>query len=67
MTPAEQRKASITSRSASRAAIVAAGPIANFILAILIFAAIFTFYGRPSTSARIDAIQPEQRPRKPVL
>jgi regulator of sigma E protease len=29
-----------------RAATVAAGPIANFILAILIFAALFTIYGR---------------------
>lgn len=30
-----------------RAAVVAAGPIANFILAILVFAAVFTFLGRP--------------------
>src|SRR5882757_9876667 len=34
-----------------RAAIVAAGPIANFILAIVIFAALFTFFGKPSTTA----------------
>jgi regulator of sigma E protease len=42
-----------------RAAIVAAGPIANFILAILIFAAIFAFYGKPSTSARVDGVRPD--------
>ena len=40
-----------------RAAIVAAGPIANFILAIVIFAGLFTFFGKPSTTARVDGIQ----------
>lgn len=39
-----------------RAAIVAAGPIANFILAIVIFAGLFTFYGRPNASARVDKV-----------
>jgi regulator of sigma E protease len=41
----------------ARAAIVAAGPIANFILAIVIFAGLFTFFGKPSTSARVDTVQ----------
>jgi regulator of sigma E protease len=41
----------------SRAAIVAAGPVANFILAIVIFAALFTFLGKPSTSARVDKVE----------
>jgi len=40
-----------------RAAIVAAGPIANFILAIVIFACLFTFFGKPSTSAQVDKIE----------
>ncbi|WP_029073477.1 RIP metalloprotease RseP [Kaistia adipata] len=39
-----------------RAAIVAAGPIANFILAIAIFAGIFTVYGRETTTARVDQV-----------
>jgi regulator of sigma E protease len=39
-----------------RAAIVAAGPIANFILAILIFAGLFTFFGRPNATARVDKV-----------
>jgi len=39
-----------------RAAIVAAGPFANFLLAILIFAAIFTLYGREVTTARVDQV-----------
>ncbi|HAM48416.1 MAG TPA: RIP metalloprotease RseP, partial [Alphaproteobacteria bacterium] len=41
-----------------RMAIVAAGPVANFLLAILIFAAIFMFFGRVEMSARVDSIQP---------
>src|SRR4051795_3505437 len=40
-----------------RAAIVAAGPIANFILAIVIFTCLFTFFGKPSTTARVDKIE----------
>ncbi|AXK79839.1 RIP metalloprotease RseP [Pseudolabrys taiwanensis] len=42
----------------SRAAVVAAGPIANFILAILIFAGIFMTAGKQITSARVDQVQP---------
>src|ERR1700731_4101772 len=40
-----------------RAAIVAAGPIANFILAIVIFTCLFTFFGKPSTLARVDKVE----------
>jgi regulator of sigma E protease len=36
---------------------VAAGPIANFLLAIVIFTALFTFFGKPSTSARVDKVE----------
>src|ERR1700760_603775 len=41
----------------ARAAIVAAGPIANFILAALIFAGMALYYGKPAQIARVDAIQ----------
>lgn len=41
-----------------RAAVVAAGPIANFVLAVVIFAFIFSVIGRVDTSARVDAISP---------
>jgi regulator of sigma E protease len=44
-------------RVGARAAIVAAGPIANFLLAIVIFTCLFTFFGKPSTSARVDRIE----------
>lgn len=40
-----------------RAAIVAAGPIANFLLAIVIFSVMFMVLGKPSTSARVDSVQ----------
>jgi regulator of sigma E protease len=59
MNAAERRESFHHQPVGRRAAIVAAGPIANFILAILIFAAIFVFYGKPSTSARVDGIQPD--------
>src|SRR5450759_1491528 len=41
-----------------RAAVVAAGPIANFILAIAIFAGVFMTVGKQTTSARVDTVQP---------
>jgi len=40
-----------------RAAVVAAGPIANFILAILIFTCMFTFVGQRQTLPVIDSVQ----------
>jgi regulator of sigma E protease len=42
---------------AKRAAIVAAGPIANFLLAIVIFAGTFYVYGRAVLLPRIDQVQ----------
>jgi regulator of sigma E protease len=41
-----------------RTAIVAAGPVANFILAIVIFAAVFATLGRPVTAPRVDKLMP---------
>ncbi|MTI45966.1 regulator of sigma E protease [Roseibium hamelinense] len=40
-----------------RAAVVAAGPIANFILAVAIFAAIFGFFGRTVIAPVVETIQ----------
>ena len=59
MTEAERRESFFYQPVGRRAAIVAAGPIANFILAIVIFAAIFALYGRQTTAARVDAVQPD--------
>jgi len=59
MTAAEKRQSFFYQPVGRRAAIVAAGPIANFILAIVIFATIFAVYGRMTTSPRIDAVLPD--------
>ena len=49
----EERKHSFQGKSlGARAAIVAAGPIANFLLAIVIFTAIFTFFGERARPPR---------------
>ena len=59
MTPAEREGAFQTKPLASRAAIVAAGPIANFLLAILIFAVTFTLVGVNITAPRVDELVPD--------
>lgn len=57
MTEAEKKDSFIHKPVRSRAAVVAAGPIANFILAIAIFAGVFMTVGKQTTSARVDAVQ----------
>jgi len=42
-----------------RAAIVVAGPLANFVLAIVIFAGVFMLYGKQTMSARVDSVLPD--------
>jgi regulator of sigma E protease len=42
-----------------RAAIVAAGPIANFLLAVAIFAGVYMVFGKPITTPRVETGQPE--------
>ena len=61
MTEEEKKVSFVYQPVGSRAAVVAAGPIANFILAIAIFAGIFMIVGKQTTSARVDAVQAEQR------
>jgi regulator of sigma E protease len=57
MGEADRRQSFFYQKVGSRAAVVAAGPIANFILAIVIFAAIFTLYGKAiSLAPRVGAI-----------
>lgn len=59
MTP-EQRAGSFHAKPVwKRAAVVAAGPIANFLLAILIFALWFSIFGVRSTEARIAEVMPD--------
>jgi len=54
----DEKKVSFTFQPLpSRAAVVAAGPIANFILAIAIFAGIFMTHGKQSMTARVDSVE----------
>src|SRR5882757_2461072 len=59
MTEAEKRQSFFHQPVGRRAAIVAAGPFANFILAIVIFAAIFAIYGKQITAAQVSSVQPD--------
>src|ERR1700760_1515780 len=55
----DERKVSFFHKSVgARAAVVAAGPIANFLLAIAIFATIFTIYGKQEITARVSKVVP---------
>lgn len=56
LAPGEREKAFAAKSVWRRAAIVAAGPIANFILAIVIFTAVFSLYGRQVTTPRVDSV-----------
>jgi len=38
---------------------VVAGPLANFVLAVVIFAGVFMLYGKQTMSARVDSVQPD--------
>jgi regulator of sigma E protease len=56
--PAEVRAVSFFAQKVwKRAAIVAAGPIANFILAIVIFATIFFAFGREVLNPRVQEVR----------
>src|SRR5712691_10897823 len=54
MTDAERKVSFVHQKVAPRAAIVVAGPLANFLLAIVIFAGLFMIFGKQNTAARVD-------------
>jgi regulator of sigma E protease len=58
MSEAEKKDSFVFQPVASRLAVVAAGPLANFVLAIVIFASIFMIIGKQTTSARVDTVVP---------
>ena len=59
LTP-EERAVSFHEKSiGQRSAIVAAGPIANFLLAIVLFAGLFAFVGKQVPLAAVGAVHPE--------
>ena len=58
MTPEERAISFPAQPVAARAAIVAAGPIANFLLAIVIFTVVFAAFGRMDIAPRVGAVSP---------
>lgn len=58
LSPADRARSFQAKPVSARAAVVAAGPIANFILAIIIFTAIFSLFGERVTEAKVDVVNP---------
>lgn len=58
MTEEEKKVSFVHQPVGPRAAVVVAGPLANFVLAIAIFAGIFMIVGRQTATARVDTVQP---------
>ena len=59
LTPEEQAVAFTHKRLGQRAAVVSAGPAANFIFGILVFAGLFMTVGQPYTTPEIGGVQPD--------
>ena len=59
MSASERAHSFIDQPVAKRAAIVVAGPLANFLLAIAIFAGLAMVFGKPITSPRVDKVHPD--------
>lgn len=57
MSESDRKVSFIHQKVGPRAAVVVAGPVANFILAILIFAGLFMVAGKQYTKPRIDVVQ----------
>ncbi len=59
LTAEEKRVAFPHKRLGRRAAIVAAGPIANFVFGILVYAGLFMTIGQPATAPVIGEVEPD--------
>ena len=57
LTPAEREVSFHCKRLGQRAAIVAGGPAANFVFAIIVLAILFATYGQPFTPAEVGQVQ----------
>lgn len=59
--PEAERAGSFSAQKVwKRALIVVAGPVANFVLAVLIFSGVLFFYGRTTLAPRIASVMPGQ-------
>jgi regulator of sigma E protease len=64
MTEAERQVSFHHKRLGQRAAIVAGGPVANFLFAIVVLAVLFSTYGQPFTPAEVGQVQPASAAEK---
>jgi regulator of sigma E protease len=58
MSPEEREQSFQGKPLAQRAAVVVAGPVANFVLALGIFTFMAVFFGEQTTAAKVDAVAP---------
>lgn len=58
MSPAERHQSLLAKPVGQRAQVAAAGPVANFIFAILVFAGLFMTVGQPYTPSVVGAVMP---------
>lgn len=58
MTPEERAVSFFHKRIGQRAAIVAAGPVANFLFALVVLAGLFMLYGQPYTPPVVGMVEP---------
>jgi regulator of sigma E protease len=58
MSPEERAVSFHHKRLGQRVAVVAAGPIANFLFAIVVFAAVYSIVGQPFTPAEVTSVLP---------
>jgi regulator of sigma E protease len=55
----EERKRSFFGQSVGRrAAVVVAGPLTNFVLAVIVFAGVFMVFGKPTAIPRVASVEP---------
>lgn len=59
MSPEERKVSFLHKRLSQRVAIVAAGPIANYVFAVVVLTGLFSVYGQPFTPAVVGAVLPE--------
>lgn len=58
LSPEDERVSFHHKRVGQRAAVVVAGPLANFVLAVVVLAVLFTTAGQPFTPPEVGAVQP---------
>ena len=59
MTPEERAVSFVSKRLGQRAAIVVAGPLANYVFSIVVLSCLFGLYGQPFTPATVGSVQPD--------